>query len=228
MRIDSLKILRRSSQTPPPDNRGGLLRLIALGTAFALAIASLGVRLFDLQTRFQADSAQQVTRASVRTRELPALRGLIYDRNGEAVVRNAPLYQIAIVPAELPDRDDTIQRRIDRVAIYNRLAEIIAQPGLTAGDIFTKVLQQSGVAPYRPIVVAENIPRETALYIQELALTMPGYMPKALARAITHTGTCWATSWATSAKCRLVPKRTTSATATMPASTGSACQGWNS
>ncbi|HQV26479.1 MAG TPA: penicillin-binding protein 2 [Thermoflexales bacterium] len=174
MRIDSLKILRRSSQTPPPDNRGGLLRLVALGTAFALAIASLGVRLFDLQTRYQAESAQQVTRASVRTRELPALRGLIYDRNGEPIVRNAPLYQIAIVPAELPDRDDTIQRRIDRVAIYNRLAEIIAQPGLTAGDIFTKVLQQSGVAPYRAVVVAENIPRETALYIQELALTMPG------------------------------------------------------
>lgn len=174
MRIEGFDIRRRSSQAPPPDNRGGLFRLAALGAAFALAIASLGARLFDLQTRFQAESAQKVSRASVRNLDVPALRGLIYDRNGEALVRNAPLYQVSIVPSELPDNDNLIQRRMDRVAVYNRLAEVINQPGLTAGDIFAKVAQQSSIAPYRPVVVAESVPRETALYLQELALSMPG------------------------------------------------------
>ncbi|MBX7212460.1 MAG: penicillin-binding protein 2 [Thermoflexales bacterium] len=174
MTFGGFDVRRRSTQAPPPDRQGGALRLLAMAVAFSLAMATLGVRLYDLQTRFQAESAQQVTRASVKERAIPALRGLIYDRNGEAVVRNAPLYQIAIVPAELPDPDNAIQRRMDRNDIYNRLAEIIAQPGLTAGDIFTKVFRQSSVAPYRGVVVAENVPRETALYLQELSLTMPG------------------------------------------------------
>ena len=37
-----------------------------------------------------------------------------------------------------------------RMAIYNRLAQMINQPGVTAGDIYTKVLAKTYRAPYSP------------------------------------------------------------------------------
>jgi penicillin-binding protein 2 len=71
--------------------------------------------------------------------------------------------------------EDPIRQRLERTAIYNKLAAMIGQPGVTSGDIYTKVVSPNALAaPYQPVVVADNVPRETALAIQEQALTMRG------------------------------------------------------
>lgn len=172
MILDDLPIRRRSSQTPPPDNEGGRFRLIVLGIGIIIVFGVLGVRLFDLQVNNQREFSAQVGQRSVILRSLPATRGLIYDRNGVPLVRNAPAYQIAIVPIQQIQDEDRIQQRMERMAMYNRLAEMIGQPGVTAGDIYTKVFQST--APYQPVVVADNVPREKALAIQEQSLTLRG------------------------------------------------------
>jgi penicillin-binding protein 2 len=179
MILDDIPIRRRSSQTPPPDNEGGRVRLILLSLGVIITFILLSVRLFDLQVNKQQEFSQQVGQRSVDVRSLPATRGLIYDRNGEPLVRNAPAYQIAIIPIQqVRYPENTIRQRIERTAMYNKLAEMIGQQGVTAGDIYTKVLQST--APYQPVVVAENVPRDKALAIQEQSLTMRGVVVRTI------------------------------------------------
>jgi penicillin-binding protein 2 len=176
MLLDDLPIRRRTSQTPPPDNQSGRTRLILLSIGVILTFILLGIRLFDLQVNRQQAFSAQVGERSVIERALPATRGLIYDRNGEALVRNAPAYQVAIIPIQqVRYSDDPIRQRIERMAMYNKLAAMINQPGVTAGEIYTKVVSKDArFAPYQPTVIADNVPRETALAIQEQSLMMRG------------------------------------------------------
>ena len=62
-------------------------------------------RLYQLQVRKHETYAVKADENRLRTIELPAARGLIFDRNGELLARNRPSYQLAIVPEELPDND---------------------------------------------------------------------------------------------------------------------------
>jgi penicillin-binding protein 2 len=173
MILDDIPIQRRTSQTPPPDNEGGRTRLLLLTIGVIIVFIVISSRLFDLQVNRQQAFSTQVNQRSTITRALPATRGLIYDRNGEALVRNAPAYQIAIIPIQqVTHPEDRIKQRIERMAIYNKLVDMIGQPGLTAGEIYTKVFNST--APYQPVVIADNVPRERALVIQEQSLNMRG------------------------------------------------------
>ena len=176
MHLDDLPVRRRTSQAPPPDEASGRLRLVLLSVGVIVTFVILSVRLYDLQVNQQRVFSEQVGRRSVIERPLPAIRGLIYDRNGEALVRNAPAYQVAIIPIQqVRYPDDPIRQRIERMAMYNRLAEMINQPGVTAGDIYTKVTSRDArFAPYQPTIIADNVPREVAMAIQEQSLVMRG------------------------------------------------------
>jgi penicillin-binding protein 2 len=176
MLLDDIPIQRRTSQTPPPDNEGGRLRLLILSIGVIIVFAVMSARLFDLQVNRQQVFSAQVGERSVIERPLPATRGLIYDRTGVPLVRNAPAYQVAIVPIQqVRYPDDPIRQQIERMAIYNKLATMIDQPGVTAGDIYTRVVSRNSLAaPYQPVVVADNVSRERALAIQEQTLTMRG------------------------------------------------------
>jgi penicillin-binding protein 2 len=180
MIVDNLPIKRRTSLTPPPDNQDGRLRLLILAIGMLVAFGVLVIRLYDLQINFKESFVAQARGNSEVKRKIPASRGLIYDRNNVALVRNAPAFQVAVVPIRQPHNDSSIEQRIQRMAIYNRLAQMINQPGVTAGDIYTKVLANTLRAPYTPVVVAENVPREVALTIQEQSLEMPGVIVQSI------------------------------------------------
>jgi penicillin-binding protein 2 len=185
MYVDEVPIRRRTTQTPPPDQQGGRRRLLLLMTAVALVFAALSSRVLFLQTTRRAEFESQAVQRSTKTRALPPTRGLIYDRNGIPLVRNAPAYQVAIIPikekridageSENALEEASIEQRMARMAVYNRLAQVINLPGVTAGDIFTKVFQARRAGnTFEPVVVAENVPRETALAIQEQSLILEG------------------------------------------------------
>ncbi len=201
MQLDDFPIQRRTSQRPPPDPQAGRTRLLVLMLAVALVFIGLSGRLFYLQTVRLPEFERLAQRRSVQPRYTSATRGLIYDRNGVPLVRNAPSYQIGITPirqvtytedeealdqqtglpitntvtGERVLNNSAIKQRIERMAVYNRLAQLINQPGLTAGEIYTKVLQARNAGrTFVPVIVAENVPRDTALIIQEQSLSLPG------------------------------------------------------
>ena len=172
--VDNLSLKRRTSLTPPPDNKGGRSRILLMFGGMVLAFALIMVRLYDLQINFKEAFVSRAREISEVERKLPASRGLIYDRTGIPLVRNAPAFEVAIIPIKQARADNAIDQRVLRMSVYNRLAQTISQPGVTAGDIYTRVLANTFRAPYSPVIVAENVPREIALAIQEQSLEMPG------------------------------------------------------
>ncbi len=79
-------------------------RFIAFAVTAALLLTILGGRLFQLQVVNGDEYAAQATRA--RTIEVPirAPRGLVFDREGRALVVNVPSWTVKIRPADLPER----------------------------------------------------------------------------------------------------------------------------
>ena len=85
-------------------------RAIACVVIVMLVFAVLLANLYHLQvTGFQEF---QTRSNSNRITVLPVApnRGLIYDRNGEILAENIPVYSIEIVPEEVPQLDDTLER----------------------------------------------------------------------------------------------------------------------
>ena len=84
-------------------------------------------RLFFLQIIDQSTKSEAETNALVKQTIYPA-RGLIYDRNGELLVFNQPIYEITITMREMGDNWDTVgfckSLKISREEFDERVAEI--------------------------------------------------------------------------------------------------------
>ncbi len=91
-------------------------RFVVFGVAIVLAVAGLGVRLFQLQvaegSSYEALAAQQLT----TERPIPVARGLMYDRKGRLLVENVPTFVLRVLPAELPyEQRPEVAERISRL-----------------------------------------------------------------------------------------------------------------
>lgn len=95
---------------------------------------------------------------------VPSDRGVIYDRNGEQLVANAPVFSISIVQSDLPP--DEAGRR----EIFGRLSEIL---GVNPRDI------EDSLAEFDPksslgVHVAEDITHEQAVLVDVMSTKWPG------------------------------------------------------
>ena len=71
-----------------------------------LGLAMLGVfvlRLWDVQIVHGDEYRAHADSNRLRLESVAAPRGIIYDRTGLPLVRNAPNFQVQIIPAYLPD-----------------------------------------------------------------------------------------------------------------------------
>ncbi len=94
--------------------------------AVLLIFVILATQLWNLQV-VQGETYNKLADANrFRLLQVPASRGVVYDRNGKLLVRNRPVYNVIIIPAYLPD-DDTAQARI-----FARLSEVLDLPITTA------------------------------------------------------------------------------------------------
>lgn len=84
------------------------LRQVGLGGLLALTV--LGARLYDLQVVRGAEFAQRAQDNTVVYEPVPAPRGRILDRNGRLLVSNAPQFELAVVPAEMKGREETLKQ----------------------------------------------------------------------------------------------------------------------
>jgi len=90
-----------------------------------LAFIVLTLQLWNLQI-VQGETYRELADANrFRRTQVPASRGVIYDRNSELLVRNRPVYNIIIIPAFLPD-DATAEAKI-----FARLSELLKLPVTT-------------------------------------------------------------------------------------------------
>jgi penicillin-binding protein 2 len=110
---------------------------------------------------------------------IPALRGVIYDRNNMSLALNVPSFNVIITPARLPEDED------EEMEVLKRLSALIGVPasgqvasanarGMPARSLLSMVREGEGIAPYRPVTVKADIDQETAQMILERRNELPG------------------------------------------------------
>lgn len=196
---DPLAKVNGVSETPVHT----LLRIRILQIAAVLLFAALLAQVGRIQI-FQRDYyAQLANRMRFRELALPAQRGVIYDRNGELLVRNVPSFAVTVVPADLPDdptaRAKVIRRLVELLNIQDdawvvspyypggagspsnweaqAMAESLRRRETRRDPVtyLTELLQEAeAFAPYQPVVIQRGVERDVAFTIEEEHLYLPG------------------------------------------------------
>ena len=78
------------------------MRSCCVGTVIA--------RLVQLQVFDHEVFAEKSQGNRVRTQAVAPNRGLVLDRNGRVIAENLPAYQLELIPEQVDDIDDTLQR----------------------------------------------------------------------------------------------------------------------
>ena len=153
-------------------------KFLLLHILIILLFGILTIQLVRMQV-FQGDD-YRARAENNRLRELQVLpmRGLIYDRNGRPLVENVASYSAVIVPADLPAKEEA--------AVFARLGSLL---GIPAQEIAQRVRErrQDG-NPYEPIVIKDELDRDTALILKELTPYLPGVDLRVEARRNYLTG----------------------------------------
>lgn len=156
---------------------------------FYAAMMLIGVifigRLIQLQV-FQYENFSSVAIENRQTLiNIPAPRGVIYDRNGIILAENVPSYNVTITPAYLPDEDDESVRREEIFRTLSQLLDVpvdtppddVGPTGVLGGPptgIRQLVFLQDSNAPYQPVIIKRDVDPAIAFVIAEDLRNMPG------------------------------------------------------
>ncbi len=162
------------------------------GILIVAAFLLLAYNLYQIQVVQGEQYKEAAEENRIRLLRIDAPRGVIYDRNGEVLVRNEPQFNVAIVPADLPsDRQDEILKKlsvlIDAPLDTSIEADTQDALGSLASDVsrtFVSPTRRPGLRelvnegrltdPLNPVTVKTNIPRIIAFQLQERAADFPG------------------------------------------------------
>ncbi len=161
-----------------PETR---IRLIT--AAIILMLMVLGARLWELQVVRGEQFTVQSFENRLRIEQVPAPRGIIYDRRGNPLVKNAPFYSVALAPELLPEADleaiaDFLGMGINEVGdIVQRNRNAIEPVRLRGGLRFDEVaFIEARISDYPALVIAVD---ETRHYpYGETVAHVVGYLGK--------------------------------------------------
>ena len=152
-------------------------RMKIVYAGLVLVFLIFAIRLFSLQIIKGEEYLEKADENRISTITLHAERGVIYDRNGFVLASNAPAYNVVITPGFLPDDDGDIEE------IYRELSDLIGVP-VSNGEItdetarlFTPCKTDFGIkeivfiggsiAPYDPVQIRCDVPRDVAMVVEE-------------------------------------------------------------
>ncbi len=142
------------------ENRLSLGRLYTLIGLFITVFAILTFRLYNLQISNYPDFASEAVNNMYRRIEIPAPRGIMFDRYSEPLVYNKSNYDVMIYPYIM--RDDS--------TIWQRLSQILDRP---VQDL-KKNYERNYISRYTPTRIENNIDFKMVSLIQEFRSTLPG------------------------------------------------------
>jgi len=168
---------------PTISNQVQPWRIFTFAVILGLVFAAFIGRLFILQVLQGPDWAAKAAENSSQEFNLPALRGILYDRNGVVLSRNVPSYNVVITTAFLPDDEGAVQE------IFRELSTLIGVP-VNLGEIspetpYVPCISDHGISqiaeygrsatPYQPVEVKCDVDERIAMIIQEKAVDLPGF-----------------------------------------------------
>ncbi|MEJ2171261.1 MAG: penicillin-binding protein 2 [Woeseiaceae bacterium] len=92
------------------ERRLFIARVVLASVVAFLMLGMVIARLVQLQVFDYEVFAAQSQGNRVRIEAVPPIRGLILDRRGEVLAENLPAYQLELIPEQVADIDDTLQR----------------------------------------------------------------------------------------------------------------------
>jgi penicillin-binding protein 2 len=149
------------------------------------------VRMYDLQVLRGEEFVSAADENRLSEIPISADRGVIFDRYGRPLAKNVPAFNVTIVPAVLPSDAD------EELDIFNRLSALVDVPptiasarasGRNIRSIEEMVDEGNRIAPFRPVVIAQDVDFHVALQIKEDAITLPGVEVKPLSVREYPTG----------------------------------------
>lgn len=136
-------------------------RFLWASIAVLLVLSGLLFRLWYIQIykgRFYVDISE---RNRVRKIEIPAPRGIIYDRNGEVILGNSPFFDLVYIPQYVKDRDTTFK-------ILSRLLHV------PASRFESRLEMVQGQPKFLPIALKRNLSQHEVSIIEANKLFLPG------------------------------------------------------
>ena len=133
-----------------------ILSFVVAGIFFLLLL-----RLWHLQILNVDDYRNMSENNRLRFVPEAASRGTILDRNGKVLVSNQPSFSLAVVPQEVTNRNE----------LLDRLSMLL---GLDRAEMNERWEKEKGRARYYPIILASNINRDQVEIVEENHLRLQG------------------------------------------------------
>ena len=152
-------------------------RLTKLTFFILIVFSILFVRLWFLQIIHGAKLRTQSENNRIDLRDVLPFRGLIFDRNGELLVDNRPLFILGAVPEDIRDLDSLI----DELA---RLVEIDSSATRAA------IKRARERNPFSPVYIKKGLTRDELARIEANVFNMPGVVIEVKARRHYLYGPC--------------------------------------
>ncbi len=136
-------------------------RVVLSSVVSILLLGLVIARLVQLQIIDHELLAEQSLGNRIRIEALPPTRGLIFDRRGRVLAENLPAYQLELIPEQVPDLGDTL----------NRLARI----GLIREEDIPRFNGLAGSGPrFKPITLRFRLSDEEIAYFAVRRSRFPG------------------------------------------------------
>ena len=156
------------------ENAGLRIRVWLLGIFALMLFAVLTVQLVRLQIFRQEEFEALATINRIRNENLPAERGLIFDRDGNALVENVPAFAISVVPADIPDGEEAV--------LAQRLGSAL---GISPFEVEAEILAgKRSIDPFFPRVLETNAEPELAFALSAQRAALPGVQVEAVANRL--------------------------------------------
>lgn len=144
---------------------------IRVGVLLLLAFAVFGIlafRLWYLQILSGDEFVGYSTVNRVRTVMVEAPRGVIYDRDGKALVENRAGLSVGLLTMDMYDpEDEAFQFQLE----ISKLAELLEMPKSELLEAYKRATRDA----YVTYIVKEDVPEETVVaYLKEHSLEFPG------------------------------------------------------
>jgi len=129
-----------------------------------IAFAILTAQLLKLQITLGTFNKTLAEGNRIRAREINAPRGLITDSNNQILAKNIPSYNLVVYPLDIP------KDQKEKEETFQKLSEI-AQ--ISINEITDKI-SQKGSANSDPIILKENLDRDTAMILEVKTKNLAG------------------------------------------------------
>jgi penicillin-binding protein 2 len=128
-----------------------------------LVIMVLGYvfRLWYLQLLHGARYRYYSENNRIRLEEIPAPRGVVFDRHGAVLVENRPAFHLMIIREDVPDIDETVET----------LADLC---GVDAAQFYDVLEANDGLPAFVPVRLAADLDRDSLARIEAQLVRLPG------------------------------------------------------